>query len=69
MKKRTGRPLKLDTPLSHDLKVRLDDKTYFTLLRYCEDFETDKASAVREFVQLALSQRGYYVGDLGGENR
>lgn len=69
MKKKIGRPLKSDTPLSHDLKVRLDDKTYFSLLRYCEDFETDKASTVREFVKSALYQKGYYGGDLGDENK
>jgi predicted transcriptional regulator len=50
--KKTGRPLKSSTRLSHDIKVRLDDESFARLCTYCEQTGKERASVIR----LALEQ-------------
>lgn len=55
-KSKMGRPLKSSTPLSHDVKVRLDDETFDALVKYCKENETEKASVIREALKAFLDQ-------------
>lgn len=56
MSPRTGRP-KSDNPKSNDIKVRLDDITHESLLKYCEEHQISKAEAVRRGIHLVLQQK------------
>lgn len=56
MSPRTGRP-KTDNPKSNDIKVRLDDATHIKLLEYCDKHRITKADAVRQGINMVLSQK------------
>ena len=50
MSPRTGRK-KLDNPLNHDIKVRVDDATHKALLEYCEKHnDIKKAELIRNLI-------------------
>lgn len=48
-----GRPLKEQTNLSHDVKVRLDDETYEKLCSYCGE-KGQKAEVIRTALKIFL---------------
>lgn len=56
MSPKTGRP-KSDNPKSNDIKVRLDDATHNKLLSYCNEHQITKAEAIRQGIDLVLSQK------------
>lgn len=51
--KKMGRPLKEQTNLSHDVKVRLDDETYERLCSYCGE-TGQKAEVIRTALKIFL---------------
>lgn len=53
--KKMGRPV-IGERKSNDLKVRLDDTTYFLLVKYCEEHNITKAEAVRQAIQFMLEK-------------
>lgn len=55
IKKKMGRPLKAETNLSHDVKVRLDDETFAALLKYCNETGADRATVIREGLRKHLN--------------
>lgn len=50
-----GRPLKEQTNLSHDVKVRLDDETFAKLIAYCGN-DKQKAEVIREALKAYLNK-------------
>lgn len=48
-----GRP-KIDNPKNHDTKVRLDEKDFEALEKYCTDHNTTRAEVIRMAVQQFL---------------
>lgn len=54
--RKIGRPLKAETRLSHDVKVRFDDETYDKLCLYCERQGKEKASVLREALRKYLEE-------------
>lgn len=55
MSPRTGRPT--DCRKDHDIKVRIDDNTHQSLLKYCEKNNITKAEAIRRGIHLILEQK------------
>lgn len=49
-----GRPLKEESVLSHDIKVRIDSATNEKLSKYCEENGKGKAEVIREAVKEYL---------------
>lgn len=49
MSPRTGRP-RIERPLSHDIKVRVDDGLYSRLLKYCDKNDMSKAETIRKAI-------------------
>ena len=49
MSPRTGRP-RIERPLVHDIKVRLDDELHGKLLMYCEKNNVSKAETIRKAI-------------------
>lgn len=49
------RPLKEQTNLSHDVKVRLDDETFEKLITYCGT-DKQKAEVIREALKAFLDK-------------
>lgn len=56
MSPRTGRPV-VGEAKTNDVKVRLDDTTHNKLLKYCEEHQITKAEAIRQGINLLLSQK------------
>ncbi|WP_347178471.1 CopG family transcriptional regulator [Clostridium perfringens] len=51
--KKIGRP-KEENPKNHDIKVRLDEKKYESLMRYCTKNNMKRSEAIRKGVDLLL---------------
>ena len=51
-----GRPLIGERPLSHDIKVRVDEDTYEKLVEYSSEHNTTIAESVRESISQMLSK-------------
>ena len=56
MSPRTGRP-KVENPKSHDIKVRVDDKTNEAMIRYAEKHNITRTEAIRRAIELLLSTK------------
>lgn len=52
-----GRPLIGENPLSHDIKVRVDEDTYKKLIDYSSKHNTTIAESVRESISQMLSKK------------
>lgn len=52
-----GRPLSGDKPLTHDIKVRIDEDTYSALIEYSSDHETTIAESIRKGISQILSEK------------
>jgi hypothetical protein len=51
-----GRPLSGDKPLTHDIKVRVDDETHLQLKEYSERKKMTVAESVRCAISKLLSE-------------
>lgn len=56
MSPKTGRP-KSEHPKNVDVKVRFDELTHEKLLAYCEEHNITRTEALRQGVQLLLTQK------------
>lgn len=52
-----GRPLSGEKPLTHDLKVRIDEDTYTKLIDYSGKNNITVAESVRRSINLLLSEK------------
>lgn len=53
--KKLGRPLKTNTNLSHDIKVRLDAETFNALNSYCQQNNLQRAATIRTCIRNFLN--------------
>ncbi|OJU18552.1 MAG: CopG family transcriptional regulator [Clostridiales bacterium 43-6] len=55
MSPRTGRP-KAENPKNMSIKIRFDEETNQSLIEYCEKHNVSRTEAVRQGLQLLLSE-------------
>ena len=53
---RTGRP-KVENPLDHNIKVRIDDKMNQALLQYAEEHHQSRTEVIRKAIRYFLEQQ------------
>lgn len=56
MSPRTGRP-KADNPKNIDIKVRIDEETNESLLKYCKENSISRTEAIRKGIELLLGKK------------
>ena len=62
MSTRIGRP-KIENPLNHNIKVRVDDKTNQSLLQYAQKHNLHRTEVIRQAIQqLLLKEEAFLDG-------
>lgn len=57
MSAKMGRPLKGCSILAHEVKARIDDRTYNELQQYCIENDLKTAEAIRYAISKMLSEK------------
>lgn len=52
-----ARPLREEAPLVHDLKFRVDEKTFRELTLYCEMTGNEKSQVIRKSLKIFLARQ------------